>query len=198
MKAVFFDVDTQIDFLYPAGALYVPGAEAIVPSLAALNHYAAAQGIPVISSMDAHLEDDPEFRDWPPHCVAGTAGQRKPASTLLEKRVVVPWKQAQVEVAGAQQILLEKQVLNAFENPNLPALLETLDAARYVVYGVVTEICVKFAATGLLKTGRPVTLVTDAVRSLDAAACDAFLAEFRAAGGTLTTVAEVTASALLH
>ena len=30
MKSVFFDVDTQIDFLYPAGALYVPGAESIV------------------------------------------------------------------------------------------------------------------------------------------------------------------------
>ena len=32
MNTVFFDVDTQIDFLYPAGALYVPGAESIVPT----------------------------------------------------------------------------------------------------------------------------------------------------------------------
>jgi hypothetical protein len=29
MKTVFFDVDTQIDFLYPAGALYVPGGETV-------------------------------------------------------------------------------------------------------------------------------------------------------------------------
>ncbi len=193
MKTVFFDVDTQIDFLYPAGALYVPGAEAIVPQIAALNHYAADNGVPVISSMDAHVEDDPEFRDWPPHCVAGTAGQQKPAATLLEKRVVVPWKSAQVDLAGAQQILLEKQVFNAFENPNLAALLHQLAADRYVVYGVVTEICVKFAATGLLRTGRPVTLVSDAVHGLSTAACEAFLAEFRAAGGALATT-----STLLH
>ena len=61
MKTVFVDVDTQIDFLYPAGALYVPGAEALLPVLARLNQYAAAQSIPVLSTMDAHLEDDPEF-----------------------------------------------------------------------------------------------------------------------------------------
>ncbi len=41
MKTVFFDVDTQIDFLYPAGALYVPGAETIVDRIAALNRFAA-------------------------------------------------------------------------------------------------------------------------------------------------------------
>ena len=35
MTTVFFDIDTQIDFMYPAGALYVPGAERIVPVVAA-------------------------------------------------------------------------------------------------------------------------------------------------------------------
>ena len=43
MKTAFFDVDTQIDFLYPAGALYVPGAERIVPAIAALNRYAPSR-----------------------------------------------------------------------------------------------------------------------------------------------------------
>ena len=31
MKA-FFDIDTQIDFLFPAGSLYVPGAERLLRS----------------------------------------------------------------------------------------------------------------------------------------------------------------------
>ena len=30
---VFFDVDTQVDFMRPTGRLYVPGAEQIVPNL---------------------------------------------------------------------------------------------------------------------------------------------------------------------
>ena len=84
--AVFFDIDTQIDFLYPAGALYVPGAEKIVDRVAELNRLAAARGIPVISTADAHSEDDPEFRNWPPHCVVETAGQHKPASTFSGER----------------------------------------------------------------------------------------------------------------
>ena len=89
MKTVFFDVDTQFDFLYPAGALYVPGAETIVAHIASLNQFAGTNGIPVISTMDAHAQDDPEFQSWPAHCVAGSIGQQKPASTLLERRVVV-------------------------------------------------------------------------------------------------------------
>jgi nicotinamidase/pyrazinamidase len=189
MKTVFFDVDTQLDFLYPAGALYVPGAEQIVDKIAELNHYAADRGIPVVSDMDAHLEDDPEFRDWPPHCVAGTTGQQKPVATLLEKRVVIPFQPVALpDLSGIQQILLEKRSLDCFMNPNLPALLKRLDADRYVVYGVVTEICVKHAAMGLLKTGAQVELVTDAVRHLSDANRDRFLAEFQGQGGKLASV----------
>jgi nicotinamidase/pyrazinamidase len=193
MKTVFFDVDSQIDFLYPAGALYVPGAEKIVDAIAHLNRYAASRGIVVISDMDAHSEDDPEFRVWPHHCVAGTAGQQKPATTLLEKRIVVPNVPRELEFAGIQQILLEKQTLDCFADVNLPQLLDRLAADRYVVYGVVTEICVKHAAWGLLKTGRRVELVTDAVRSLDESAAAGMLREFRAHGGVPTTIGAVTA-----
>jgi len=194
---VFFDVDTQLDFLYPAGALYVPCAESIVPRVAALNQYAVQHGIPVVSTMDAHPENDPEFRAWPPHCVAGTAGQQKPAATLLEKRATVrstPHNLDALDIQGAQQILLEKQSVDCFTNLNLPALLDRLDAERCVVYGVVTEICVKNAALGLLKSARRVTLVTDAVRSLDAAKREQFLKEFAAAGGELATVQTIVGS----
>jgi nicotinamidase/pyrazinamidase len=189
LRTVFFDVDTQIDFLYPAGALYVPGAESIVEKIAALNRYAAAHGIPVISTMDAHSEDDSEFHDWPPHCVAGTAGQAKPASTLLEKRVTVPNRPGLPAIDGAQQILLEKQALDCFTNVNLKDLIERLGADRYVVYGVVTEVCVKRAAMGLLKTGARVEIVTDAVKELDPAAKARTFEEFTAGGGILTTAA---------
>jgi nicotinamidase/pyrazinamidase len=198
MRTVFFDIDTQLDFLYPAGALYVSGAETIVDAVAALNRWAASRGIPLISTTDAHTEDDPEFRTWPPHCVAGTAGQQKPAATLLEKRITVSSTPGLPASEAAQQILLEKQSLDCFTNGNLAPLLERLGAERYVVYGVVTEICVKFAAMGLLKTGSRVELVTDAVRSLSDTDRDKFFAEFTAAGGVLTTSAEVMAAELFE
>jgi nicotinamidase/pyrazinamidase len=169
MKTVFFDVDTQIDFMYPAGALYVPGAESIIHSIARLNRIAPA----LISTADAHTEDDPEFRIYPPHCVAGTLGQHKPAATLVGQRIV------------------EKQALDCFSVPTLPALLSELGAGRYVVYGVVTEICVKYAAFGLLKTGARVDIVTDAVKALDPKAADQMFEEFRAAGGHLSSSEQI-------
>lgn len=166
MSTVYFDIDTQNDFMLPAGALYVPGAERILPAVAELNRKAAAEGIPVISTMDAHTENDPEFAHWPAHCVAGTYGQRKPSATLLEKRIVVPSTPSEISVRGYQQILLEKQALDCFTNPNLPRLLEQLGAEHCVVYGVVTEYCVRMAVLGLLNTGRKVEIETRAIQCL--------------------------------
>ncbi|HET8549253.1 MAG TPA: isochorismatase family cysteine hydrolase [Bryobacteraceae bacterium] len=195
MNSVFFDVDTQIDFLYPAGALYVPGAEQLLPIVARLNHHAVARGIPLVSTTDAHTENDEEFRTYPPHCVAGTAGQTKPAATLFEGRTVIPCTGPADAWISAPQYIVEKRRLDCFTNPNLPPLLDALAAERYVVYGVVTELCVRCAAFGLLARGGRVELVEDAVRSLSEEANRRMLAEFTAAGGTLTTSERVLASA---
>src|SRR5271154_5741894 len=172
MKTVFFDIDTQIDFVYPAGALYVPGAEHILPVIGELNRRAPV----LISTMDAHSEDDPEFQIYPHHCVVGTTGQHKPASTMIE---------------SDRQFILEKQKLDCFSSPLLVPLLERLNAERYVVYGVVTEICVRCAAFGLLRTGKQIEIVTDAVKALDEQKVREMFAEFTAAGGRLTTSAAV-------
>jgi nicotinamidase/pyrazinamidase len=196
---VFFDIDTQLDFLYPAGALYVPGAERVVPAIAHLNRFAARHGMPVVSTTDAHFEDDVEFKTWPRHCVAGTIGQHKAESTLLERRVVIPNRACDLEgvlagalaSGGAQQIVVEKQTVDAFAAMNLGRILEHIQADRYVVYGVVTEICVLNAARGLLKTGKPVTVVTDAIEGLKAEDSRRALEEIRAAGGMLATVGQI-------
>ena len=72
-------------------------------------------------------------------------------------------------------------------------LLEELGADRYVVYGVVTEYCVRLCAMGLLRLGKPVSIVADAIQTLAAAQGASALHEFTAAGGLLTTVAEACA-----
>ncbi|HLM97877.1 MAG TPA: isochorismatase family protein [Bryobacteraceae bacterium] len=193
MKLAFFDIDTQIDFLFPAGALYVPGAERLIPALSRLNHFAAAHGIPLVSSTCAHSEDDPEFRDWPPHCIAGTVGHLKPPETLLEKRAVINVAPGEYAIDGAQQILFEKNQLDITSSPNFQPLLNRLAADAYVVYGVVTEYCVRFAALALLATGKPVSLVTDAIQTLSAQASENTIREFTARGGRLTTVTNICA-----
>jgi nicotinamidase/pyrazinamidase len=191
MRTVFFDIDTQLDFVSPAGALYAPGAERVIEAVARLNRHAASRGMVVISTTDAHAENDAEFAQWPPHCVSGTLGQRKPQATLIERSVVVPNCDGLPDTAGAAQIILEKQTVNLFDTRTIAELLERLGAGRFVVYGVVTEVCVWHAARGLLGRGKPVSIVTDAVRALRQDAGERVLEELRAAGATLATVSEV-------
>jgi nicotinamidase/pyrazinamidase len=181
MKTIFFDIDTQIDFAYPAGALYAPGAEEILPLVAELNRRAPL----VISTMDAHSEDDPEFKLYGHHCVAGTLGQRKPAATLIEARALLT-----DGVGEARQIILEKQNVDCFTNPLLAPLLAEQRADRYIVYGLVTDVCVRHAIFGLLKTGKRVELVADAVRGFDQEKARKTIEEFRAGGGTVISAAD--------
>ncbi len=190
MSTLFVDVDTQLDFLYPAGALYVPGAEQLIPALAHLTRYAAAHGIPLISTVDAHTENDPEFQSWPKHCVAGATGQHKAEPTLLARRVVVPNREGDLAIDGAQQIVVEKQTVNAFDTHTFARVVQHLDPDRIAVYGVVTEICVLHAVRGLLQFGKPVTVVTDAVRQLTEQGCRDALDEMRSRGALFATAGD--------
>ncbi len=190
MKTAFFDVDTQLDFVYPSGALYVPGAEPILPAVARLNRHAAAHGIPLISTMDAHAEDDIEFRTWPHHCVAGSLGQRKAEATLVDGRVVLPNRPGPVAISGARQIVIEKQTVKVFDAVTLAPVLDHVGAGRFVLYGVVTEICVLWAARALLRAGKRVDVVSDAIRDLNPSDGAAALDEIRAAGGRIIRIEE--------
>ena len=173
MPLAFLDVDTQIDFVFPAGALYVPGAERILPVIANLNRYAVEHRIPLVSTACAHAEDDAEFAAWPPHCIVGTVGQAKPASLLVG------------------QCIFEKQTTDLFESAEAEALLTELGATEFVVYGVVAEVCVSAAALGLARRGKRVIVVEDAVMHLDSAAAARFFEELQAHGGTVCKSSDV-------
>jgi nicotinamidase/pyrazinamidase len=196
VKTVFFDVDTQIDFVYPAGSLHVPGAPALVPAWTTLTRVAATNAVTLVSTADAHSEDDPEFKTWTPHCVVGTVGQMKIAPTLLKDPITISSVHGALDslakdLANVTQFIVEKQHLDAFTNPNLLRLLHTLRADRYVVYGVVSEFCVHHALRGLFQTGAQIQVVTDAIMSLDQREEENMLRWFEGEGGVLTSVATV-------
>ena len=129
----------------------------------------------------AHMEE----------CIAGTIGQHKPAATLLEGRTVVPNRECALSLAGVQQVVVEKQSVDVFEAFNLRRVLDALAADCFVVYGVVTEICVWHAARGLLALHKPVTVVTDAVKELAPDRAASVFEQIRASGGTIATLAGV-------
>ncbi len=193
---MFWDVDTQVDFMLPEGKLYVPGAEAIIPTLAKLTIWPAQHQVLVVASADAHQPGDEEFRLYPPHCLAGTPGQKKIPETSLTPQFTIPNRHG-AKLPDAErypQIVLEKQAFDVFSNPNTDSLLAQLGKPEIVLYGVVTEICVSAAARGLLDRGYRVTVVEDAIRHLDAGKGRAFLEEFRRRGGRIVTVGQLLSS----
>lgn len=191
---VFWDVDTQVDFLSPDGKLYVPGSEATVPTLRRLTQWAAEHRVLVVASADAHEANDPEFEQWPPHCVVGTAGQQKIPETTLPRQLVLPNRRVEIpaDLSAWQQVVLEKQQLDVFTNPNTEPLVEQLGRPDVVLYGVVTEICVVRAARNLLRQGCRVTLVEDAMAALDAAKARSCLNELIGQGARITEAREIT------
>jgi len=169
-KLVFWSVDVQVDFILPGGALYVPGAEKLVPNIQRLVSAALASGTSIVSSGDAHRPNDPEFAKFPPHCIAGTPGARILPEALGE-RVCIIANDASAKllnnICDCPQILFEKQTLDVFDNPHAGQLVDLLGPdAEYLVFGAVTEFCVRCAAKGLLERGRKVFVVTDAIAAL--------------------------------
>ena len=201
---IFWDVDTQVDFILPEGNLYVPGAEKIIGNLKQLTDFAAKNHILVISTADAHLETDAEFSLYPPHCMVGTDGQKKLPATLISGNYIVPNYPVYLppDIAQYPQIVVEKQATNIFTNPNIEKLLAQLGKNRRVVlYGVVTEICVGQAAYGLIQRGYRVDLVRDAILGFNDAKGKEIMDYVQRQGGRVTSTADVLAgklSALAH
>lgn len=188
---IFWEVDVQRDFVMPGGKLYVPGAEKILPNIRRLTDAARQGRVFLVSHGDFHAPNDPEFKMFPPHCVKGTAGAELVPEALTETIVRVPNEpEAQIpeDLSKYQQILLEKQTLDIFQSRHAEELVQKLGKrAEFLVFGVVTEYCVNFAARGLLQRGRRVAIVRDAIETLREEDGENALAELRSAGARLTT-----------
>ena len=193
LPLAFFDIDTQVDFMRPTGRLYVKGAEQIVPNLDRLMRWAGANEVPVISSADAHSPDDPEFKIWPPHCVAGTPGQRRIPETLFPSPVVIPCHPGafQPPARWVGQFIVEKPTYSSQDNPNYEAILQAMGLRHAVVFGVATEFCVLADTLALCRRGFKVDVVTDAIKAITEAGGREAMEEMLAVGARMVTTAEV-------
>lgn len=173
-RTIFWEVDTQADFMRPDGKLYVPGAEKILPNVTRLVDAARAGRVFLVSDACVHTMEDEEFERFPPHCVRGTPGAAVLPEALAHPVVTIPNRaDAQVpgDLRGTQQVILEKQTLSVFDNPHTETVIDRLKRftdpdAEFMVFGVVTEYCVRLAAKGLLERGRRVAIVTDAIETM--------------------------------
>jgi len=190
-NVVFWEVDTQSDFMLPGGKLYVPGAERLLPNIRRLTDAARQRRVFLVSHGCFHTKDDPEFKTFPPHCIKGTTGSAYVPEALTEKVVTIPNEPTAAlprDLQQYQQILLEKQTLDIFESRHAEELVKRLgNDAEFVVFGVVTEYCVRLAAKGLLQRGRRVSVVKDAIETLKAEDGERTVAELQALGARFIT-----------
>jgi nicotinamidase/pyrazinamidase len=190
-KLIFWEVDTQADFMLPGGKLYVPGAERLLPNIRRLTDAARQDRVFLVSHGCYHPKDDPEFKTFPPHCIKGTPGSAYVSEALTGKVVTIandPTAALPRDLSPYQQILLEKQTLDIFESRHANELVKRLpESAEFVVFGVVTEYCVRLAAKGLLERGRHVSVVQDAIETLKAEDGQRTVAELQALGARFIT-----------
>jgi nicotinamidase/pyrazinamidase len=194
---IFWEVDVQADFMLPGGKLYVPGAEKILPNIRNLTDAARRGDVFLVSHGCFHPADDPEFKQFPPHCLKGTAGAEFVPEALADNFVRVEndaKAKLPEDLFKYQQIILEKQTLDVFESRHADELVERLgNTAEFVVFGVVTEYCVSCAVKGLLKRKRRVAVVRDAIETLAAEVGEKTLAELQSLGARVVTTDEVLA-----
>lgn len=177
--------------MLPGGKLYVPGAEHLLPNIRKLTDLAREGRVFLVSHGCFHTKDDPEFKTFPPHCIKGTTGAEFVPEALTDRVLRVPndaVASLPQDLSSYQQVLLEKQTLDIFESQHANDLLQRLDPdAEFVIFGVVTEYCVRLAAKGLLERGRRVSIVQDAIETLNPEDGQRAVAELQTLGANFIT-----------
>jgi len=193
----FWEVDVQRDFMLPGGKLYVPGAEKLLPNIRKLTDAARRSEVFLVSSGDFHPLDDPEFQQFPPHCLKGTPGSELLPEALADKVLRIenlPAAKLPADFSPYQQIVLEKQTLDVFQTLHADELVSRLGSqTEFVVFGVVTEYCVACAVKGLLKRNRRVAVVEDAIQTLNPEVGAKTLAELRQLGARVVSASDALA-----
>lgn len=179
-KILFWNVDTQKDFIENNGKLYVKGAELIKSNLLKLTQLAAAHHINVVNTADYHfsnsaeLDKNPDFiHTFPEHCMAGTSGAEFISETNPDTPIVFDWnkthniKDKLASIKKYRNIVIRKDAFDVFSgSPHTETILQILNPEIVIVYGVTTNVCVDYAVTGLAQRVNKVFVVKDAIKEL--------------------------------
>ncbi len=202
---VFWDVDTQFDFMRPEGRLYVPGAENIIDQISQVRKFALENGFSIIASTDWHstdnqeISDNPDFKQtFPPHCMANEPGSER-VGYLGELPIeYIPNDKMDADalrkLTNKEQfhIVIRKQDTDVFSNLNTVELIELIAPKMAVVFGVALDVCVDQALRGLCTfPDIKLCLLKDATKGLEIKSADELLDEFRQMGIEITELSNL-------
>ncbi len=176
-EILFWNVDTQVDFVEPDGKLYAPGAELLKPIWKDILTLAEANHIRVVNTADFHVPDSAELSatpdfitTFPEHCMAGTKGAEYITETSPVDPVIYDWNKEYIsfdDVLSHRNIVIRKDAFDVFAgNQYTGQIVEILNPKTVVVFGVTTNVCVNDAVLGLVKRVKTVFVLEDAIKEL--------------------------------
>lgn len=177
---LFWNVDTQKDFVLPDGKLYVQDAELLIPKWKKITQLAKVNSIRVINTADYHYHDSAELSSnpnfvntFPPHCMANTEGAEYIAETNPENPVTFNWDKNYrnftelINIKRNRNIIIRKDAFDVFKGNQLTeSIVKYLTPEIAVVYGVATNVCVNDAVVGLSGRVSEVFVIGDAIKEL--------------------------------
>lgn len=177
---IFWNVDTQVDFISPNGKLYVPGAELLKPNLKRLTQLAKNNLITIVNTADWHYSNSPELSStpdfittFPEHCMASTKGAEFIEETNPENPLIIDWENENsnnIELIKSQKhrnYVIRKDAFDVFKgNSFTDIFLKIISPKTVIVYGVTTNVCVNDAVVGLAQRGKNVIVVENAIKEL--------------------------------
>lgn len=164
-RRVLVDVDTQYDLVYNGNI----NCEEMLRNFRRLFAWSRVEKIPVVSiSLCRRPVSCPDAYDKSEtYCVEGNPGQKKLRYTLLPSNIVFsPDNRMDLPrhlMNDYQQIIFEVRGENPFDLPRADRLLSEIIVDEFVVFGVGLESAIKHTVLGLLRRGKPVSVVRDAV-----------------------------------
>ena len=182
MNVVFWNVDSQKDFMLKGGLLYVEGAEEIIPNLKRLTDFARKEKITIVSTGDYHtseskeLSDTPDFiNTFPKHCMADEEGsdfidETDPKKDFEGNYYISSYLDDNVDldkVARSKNIIIYKDAFNVVDgNQFTKQIVKAISPDVIVVYGVATNVCVDQAVLELLNLNKKIIVIKDAIKGL--------------------------------
>ena len=138
-------------FLEPGHPLYCGDrARRIITNVQRLLEQELKKGSKIYFLIDYHTPDDPEFKMFPPHSIAGTS-----------ETELIP------ELAKYTGEIIPKRRYSAFSGTDLDARLKALGPEKLIFCGVCTDICVLHSVADAIDLGYQVEVPVDCVSSFD-------------------------------
>ncbi|MCO5080616.1 MAG: cysteine hydrolase [Rhizobiaceae bacterium] len=174
-------VDMVNDFCKPGGLMVLPGYERLVPPQLQVIEAAREHGVPVIWVHDAHRANVRQDREWlkrTPHCVENT------------------WGVEIIEDLGAkpEEIHVIKRRYSAFFQTDLDLTLKDMGVRQLVVFGVVTNICVRSTVHDAFFNGYEVVVPQDCCAATGPREQESSLYDIATHFGTVSDAATVAAA----